>query len=217
MVSLTIGLIWGSVAGYSGGKTDALLMRSVDILYALPFLIIVILLRVSLEPLTDDLTEGIISITGENSRDAVEPVTTLIPLFLAIGALSWLSLSRIVRASVKNVVNQEYIEAARSLGLSHRRILFRHVMPNVLGPVIIYTTLTIPGIMLFEAMLSFLGLGVKPPNASWGTLIQEGADRMFSNPSLLIFPSLFFVVTLLALNFLGDGLRDALDPRSSAD
>ena len=216
-VSLTIGMIWGSIAGYTKGRLDAFMMRTVDILYALPFLVIVILLRISFEPMTSKLTEFVIGITGKDSREAVEPITTLIPLFLAIGALSWLSLSRIVRASVQNVASQEYIEAARSLGLGHGKILFKHILPNVLGPVIIYTTLTIPSIMLFEAMLSFLGLGVKAPNASWGVLINEGADRMFSNPQLLVFPSIFFVVTLLALNFLGDGLRDALDPKASKD
>jgi len=216
-VSLTIGLIWGSIAGYAKGKIDTTMMRIVDILYALPFLIIVILLRINFEPLTQNLTEFIVKYTGDDSREAIEPITTLIPLFLAIGALSWLSLSRIVRASVQNIASQEYIEAARSLGIGNTRILLKHILPNILGPVIVYTTLTIPSIMLFEAMLSFLGLGVKAPNASWGVLIQEGADRMFSNPQLLVFPSIFFVITLLSLNFLGDGLRDALDPKASKD
>jgi oligopeptide transport system permease protein len=216
-VSVTIGLIWGSIAGYAKGRVDTFMMRTVDILYALPFLVIVILLRISFEPMTEKLTAFIINITGEGSRESIEPITTLIPLFLAIGALSWLSLSRIIRASVQNIASQEYIEAARSLGIGNVRILLKHIFPNILGPVIVYTTLTIPSIMLFEAMLSFLGLGVKAPNASWGVLIEEGANRMFSNPQLLIFPSVFFVITLLALNFLGDGLRDALDPRASKD
>ena len=150
-------------------------------------------------------------------RDRVAPITTLIPLFIAIGAIGWLTIARIVRAQVMNVKNLEFVEAAVSLGLSRARILFRHILPNVIGPIIIYTTLAVPGIMLLESVLSFLGLGVKPPNSSWGILIKEGADRMEITPYLLLFPSLFFATTLFALNFLGDGLRDALDPKSSKD
>lgn len=225
-VSVTIGVCWGALAGYTGGRTDDALMRVVDILYALPFLIIVILLGKAIEPWTVDLTHWAVdlfagkeaTVSRQNeTRTWVEPITTLVPLFIAIGALSWLTVSRIVRAQVQNVAKQDFIEAARSLGLGHARILFRHILPNALGPIIVYTTLTIPGIMLFEATLSFLGLGVKPPNSSWGILIEEGANRMASNPWLLFFPSLFFASTLFALNFLGDGLRDALDPKSSKD
>jgi oligopeptide transport system permease protein len=225
-VAVTIGIFWGAVAGYAGGRLDAFMMRIVDILYSLPFLVIVILLGAALQPRTGALTEWTVHLVAgasasaeetNHARTAVEPLTTLIPLFLAIGALSWLTVSRIVRAQVQNVAKQEYIEAARSLGLGHFRILFRHILPNTLGPVIVYSTLTIPGVMLFEAVLSFLGLGVKPPNSSWGILIKEGADMMLTNPWLLLFPSLFFSATLLSLNFLGDGLRDALDPKSSKD
>jgi oligopeptide transport system permease protein len=226
MVSVTIGILWGAIAGYVGKRADAFLMRIVDILYALPFLIIVILLGKTLEGKTSDITDAAVnffthpgSTTAEINavRTWVEPITTLVPLFIAIGALSWLTVSRIVRAQVQNVSKMEFVEAARSLGLGHGRILFRQILPNTLGPIIIYTTLTIPGVMLLEAVLSFLGLGVKAPNSSWGILIAEGADRMFSNPWLLLFPTIFFSVTLLSLNFLGDGLRDALDPRSSKD
>ncbi len=226
MVSVTIGITWGAISGYVGGRTDAFMMRFVDILYALPFLVIVILLGAVLSPLTDDLTkftvdlfapEGSSAAKTNEVRTAVEPFTTLVPLFIAIGALSWLNVSRIVRAQVQSVARLEFVEAARSLGLGHLRILFRHILPNTLGPIIVYTTLTIPGVMLFEATLSFLGLGVKPPNSSWGILIEEGANRMLSNPRLLLFPALFFSTTLFALNFLGDGLRDALDPKSSKD
>jgi oligopeptide transport system permease protein len=225
-VSVTIGVCWGAIAGYAGAWLDGLMMRIVDILYALPFLIIVILLGKTIEPSTSKLTEFAIAlIAGEKASTAqqletrtwVEPITTLVPLFLAIGTLSWLTVSRIVRAQVQSIARMEYVEAARSLGLGHLRILFRHILPNSLGPIIVYTTLTIPGIMLFEAVLSFLGLGVKPPNSSWGILIEEGANRMLSNPWLLLFPSVFFSLTLFSLNFLGDGLRDALDPRSSKD
>ncbi|MBB5350200.1 oligopeptide transport system permease protein [Haloferula luteola] len=226
MVSVTIGITWGAISGYVGGRTDAFMMRTVDTLYALPFLVIVILLGAVLEPITGHVTEftvrlftpsGSSAAKANEVRTAVEPFTTLVPLFIAIGALSWLNVSRIVRAQVQSVAKLEFVEAARSLGLGHLRILFRHILPNTLGPIIVYTTLTIPGVMLFEATLSFLGLGVKPPNSSWGILIEEGANRMLSNPLLLFFPALFFSTTLFALNFLGDGLRDALDPKSSKD
>jgi len=216
MVSLTIGVAVGSVAGYVGGKTDAFLMRVVDILYSLPFLIVVILFSTLAKGYTNDFTDWVVDLTGWK-RDSIAPFTGLIPLFVAIGALSWLSISRIVRASVQDLSSREFIEAAKSLGLTHRRILLRHIIPNAIGPIVVYATLTIPSVMLFEATLSFLGLGVQPPYSSWGILIKEGADRMLSNPLLLIFPSLFFIATLLSLNFLGDGLRDALDPKSSKD
>ncbi len=226
LVSVTIGVCWGALAGYAGGKTDAVLMRVVDILYALPFLIVVILLGKTLEPLTAELTAWVVgwfNPPGSPSESInrttawVEPITTLVPLFIAIGTLSWLTVSRIVRAQVQSVAKQEFVEAARSLGLGHFRILFRHILPNTLGPIIVYTTLTIPSVMLLEATLSFLGMGVRPPYASWGTLINEGANLMLSNPWLLFFPTLFFSTTLFALNFLGDGLRDALDPKSAKD
>lgn len=225
-VSVTIGVCWGALAGYVGGKTDAFMMRIVDILYALPFLIVVILLGKTLEPLTTSLTHLVVAVFSPPGSDSVainkttawvEPITTLVPLFIAIGTLSWLTVSRIVRAQVQSVAKLEFIEAARSLGLGHFRILFRHILPNTLGPIIVYTTLTIPGVMLLEATLSFLGLGVKPPYSSWGILIEEGANRMLSNPWLLFFPTVFFATTLFALNFLGDGLRDALDPKSAKD
>lgn len=224
LVSATIGIVWGALSGYIGGRVDALMMRIVDILYALPFLVIIILLGIILLPMTDKLTEWAVTTfagagaTGkqlDETRNWIEPLTTLVPVFIAIGALSWLTVSRIVRAQVQSVAKMEFVEAARSLGLGHLRILFRHILPNTLGPIIVYTTLTIPGIMLFEATLSFLGLGVKSPNSSWGSLIQEGADFMLTNPMQLVFPSVFFSLTLFSLNFLGDGLRDALDPKSA--
>jgi oligopeptide transport system permease protein len=226
LVSVSIGITWGAVAGYAGGRIDALMMRIVDTLYAMPFLIVVILLGATLQPLTSHLTEFCVGLftnaetpvgRANSVREAIEPITSLVPLFIAIGALSWLNVSRIVRAQVQSVASMEFVEAARSLGLARTRILIRHILPNVLGPIIVYTTLTIPGVMLFEATLSFLGLGVKPPNASWGVLIEEGANRMLSNPWILVFPALFFSATLFALNFLGDGLRDALDPKASKD
>jgi oligopeptide transport system permease protein len=215
-VAVIIGVVYGAVSGYVGGKTDAVMMRFVDILFALPFLVLVILFALVVDEPSSDFTTWIIETTGWE-RDRVAPITTLIPLFIAIGAIGWLTIARIVRAQVLSVKNLDFVEAAVSLGLSRSRILFRHILPNVIGPIIIYTTLAVPGIMLLESVLSFLGLGVKPPNSSWGILIKEGADRMEVTPYLLLFPSLFFAATLFALNFLGDGLRDALDPKSSKD
>ncbi len=191
-VSLTIGIVFGAIAGYAGGRTDSIMMRFVDILYALPFVIMVIILT---------------TFFGNK----------LWLLFLAIGAVEWLTMSRIVRGQVMSLKKQEFIDAAVSLGHSHRRIIFRHLIPNTLGPVIVYATLTVPAVMRLEAILSFIGLGVQPPNASWGSLIKEGSDRMISDPSLLIYPSIAFALTLFCLNFLGDGLRDALDPKTSKD
>jgi oligopeptide transport system permease protein len=191
-VALLIGVIYGTISGYIGGKTDILMMRIVDIIYALPFTVFVILLMVFF---------------GRR----------FVLLFVAIGAVQWLTMARIVRGQVMSLRRQEFIEAAEALGLSKARIIFRHIIPNTLGPVIIYVTLTVPSVMLLEAFLSFLGLGVQPPMSSWGVLIKEGADVMEEFPWLLIFPALALSFTLFSLNFLGDGLRDALDPRSAKD
>lgn len=226
LVAVIVGVCWGAISGYAGGKLDAFMMRVVDVLYALPFLIIVILLGKTFEPYTSKLTNWVVTLISSAdattmevnaTRAWVEPITTLVPLFIAIGALSWLTVSRIVRAQVQSVARQEFVEAARSLGLGPVRILFRHILPNTIGPIIVYSTLTIPSVMLLEATMSFLGMGVRPPYSSWGVLIDEGANRMISNPSLLIFPTLFFSATLFSLNFLGDGLRDAMDPKSAKD
>jgi oligopeptide transport system permease protein len=191
-VALTIGVIYGAIAGFVGGKRDAFMMRVVDIMYSLPFPIFVILLMVFF---------------GRN----------IVLLFVAIGAVEWLTMARIVRSQVMSVKKMEFIEAARSLGFGRRRIIFRHILPNILGPIIVYTTLTIPAVMLLEAFLSFLGLGVQPPMSSWGGLIKDGAEKMEEYSWLLIFPGTLFSLTLFSLNFLGDGLRDALDVRSSKD
>lgn len=220
-VSSITGLLFGAVAGFVGGKVDALMMRLVDVLYALPFLVMVILFSLWVDIYTDDWTQSLVDLGSaigfDWERAGVYRFTSLVPLFVAIGALGWLNMARIARAQVISVGNLEFVEAARSLGLRSWVILFKHILPNCLGPVIVYTTLTIPSLMLFEAILSFLGLGVKPPNASWGILIKEGADRYEVSVGLLLFPTLIFSLTLLALNFLGDGLRDALDPKSSKD
>ena len=192
LVSLVIGVSYGMFSGYTGGRIDAWMMRAVDVLYALPFTIFVILLMV---------------IFGRN----------FLLLFLAIGAVEWLTMARITRAQTMNLKRSEFIEAARALGYSHGRILFRHLLPNLVGPIIVYATLTVPAVMLLEAVLSFLGLGVQAPMSSWGSLIKEGAEKMDAAPWLLFFPGMFFCLSLFALNFLGDGLRDALDPKSSKD
>jgi oligopeptide transport system permease protein len=191
-VSLAIGVLYGTIAGYFGGKLDSLMMRVVDILYALPFTVFVILLML---------------LFGRN----------IYLLFFVIGAVEWLTMARIVRGQILSLKHQEFIEAAHALGLGTRRILFRHMIPNILGPIIVYATLTIPMVMLLEAFLSFLGLGVPPPMSSWGVLIEEGQKTMEQYPWLLIFPGLAFALTLFSLNFLGDGLRDALDTRASKD
>ena len=192
LVSILIGVIYGAVAGYVGGKTDSLMMRFVDILYALPFTIFVILLMV---------------VFGRN----------IVLLFIAIGAVEWLTMARIVRGQIQSLKKLEFVDAAISLGSSQGRIILRHLIPNSLGPIIVYATLTIPTVMLLEAVLSFLGLGVQPPMSSWGLLIKEGAEKMEVYPWLLLFPVLFFSLTLFSLNFLGDGLRDALDPKTARD
>ena len=214
--SLLIGVAYGSIAGYAGGRTDTLMMRFVDILYGLPFLMLIILFSVLISKNLESLEVLLRDDWGLDS-EFVKKTTNLIPLFVAIGALGWLTMARMARAQVINIKKQEFVEAAVSLGLSHSKILFHHIVPNMLGSIIIYTTLTVPGFILLEASLSYLGLGVKPPNSSWGILLQEGANYMETYPRLLIIPSLMFSLTLFALNFLGDGLRDALDPKSSKD
>ena len=191
-VALVIGILWGAVAGFYGGRIDALMMRIVDILYALPFMIFIVLLMV---------------VFGRN----------ILLLFLAIGAVEWLTMARIVRGQVMSLRHQEFVEAANSLGLSQWIIIRRHIIPNTLGPVIVYTTLTIPSVMLLEAFLSFLGLGIQPPESSWGLLISYGVETMEEYPWPLVFPGIALSLTLFALNVLGDGLRDALDPRTSKD
>lgn len=191
-VALVIGVTWGAVAGYMGGRVDAFMMRIVDVLYALPFSIFIILLTV---------------VFGRS----------LLLLFLAIGAVEWLTMARIIRGQVLSLKKQEFVEAATAIGLSRWQIIRRHLIPNALGPIIIYTTLTIPSVILLESFLSFLGLGIQPPASSWGSLISYGVETMEEYPWLLIYPGLVLSFTLFSLNFLGDGLRDALDPRVSKD
>ena len=187
-VSLIIGVIYGAIAGYAGGRVDNLMMRLVDILYSLPFMFFVILLMV---------------LFGRN----------IFLIFIALGAVEWLTMARIVRGQTLSVKHREFIEAARAGGVSGPRIIRRHIIPNVLGPVIVYMTLTIPQVIITESFLSFLGLGVQEPLTSWGVLISEGARQMETAPWMLVFPATLLAITLFAFNFIGDGLRDALDPQ----
>ncbi len=193
LVSLLIGVSYGAIAGYVGGRVDNLMMRLVDVLYSLPYIIIVIVL---LSMFRSQTARG-----------------QLILLFIALGSVSWLTMARIVRGQVISLKNQEFVLAARATGVSGSRIVFRHLVPNTLGPVIVYATLTIPQIMLTEAFLSFLGFGVQAPLASWGSLAADGIQNIAIYPWQLIFPGVTMALTLFSLNFLGDGLRDALDPQ----
>ncbi len=188
LVSLVIGISYGATAGYLGGKTDAFMMRIVDILYAMPFMFFVILLMVFF---------------GRN----------IYLIFIAIGAINWLDMARIVRGQTLSLKRREFIEAAQVSGVSTAKIIFRHIVPNLLGIVVVYVTLTIPQVILVESFLSFLGLGVQEPNTSWGALVNSGARDMESSPWMLIFPAVFLALTLFCFNFIGDGLRDALDPK----
>ena len=189
-VALVIGVSWGIIAGYAGGKVDSIMMRIVDVLYGLPFIIFIILLMV---------------IFGRN----------LWLLFGAIGAVEWLTMARIVRGQVMGLKNQEFVMAAKAMGVTNFSMFRKHLLPNILGPIAVYATLTIPQVMLLEGFLSFLGLGIQPPMSSWGTLIKDGVESMEEHSWLLIYPGITFTVTLFALNFFGDGLRDALDPKTS--
>jgi oligopeptide transport system permease protein len=188
LVALVIGVTWGATAGYLGGLVDLAMMRVVDILYALPFIFFVILLVVFF---------------GRN----------IVLIFVGIGAVEWLDMARIVRGQTLAIKRREFVQAAEALGVGPGAIIRRHVIPNTLGPVVVYTTLMVPKVILLESFLSFLGLGVQEPMTSWGALIAEGSRAIQGAPWMLVFPALFLTTTLFALNFLGDGLRDALDPR----
>ena len=189
LISVAIGVLWGATAGYLGGRIDGLLMRTVDVLYSLPFIPFVIVLEV---------------LFGRN----------FLLVFVAIGAVSWLDIARVVRGQTLAIRTTEYIEAARALGVRAPAMIWRHVVPNLIGLVAVYATLTIPGVILFEALLSFLGLGVQAPLASLGSLVADGANEMQAHPQLLICPAAFLATIILCFNQLGDALRDALDPRA---
>jgi oligopeptide transport system permease protein len=188
LVSLAIGVLYGAIAGYAGGAVDELMMRFVDILYSLPFIFFVIILMVIFH-------------------------RNFLLLFVAIGAVEWLTMARIVRGQTLSLKRKEFIEAARAGGVGPAQIILRHILPNVLGPVIVYVTLTIPNVILAESFLSFLGMGVQEPLTSWGVLIGDGANQMEIAPWLLMFPAALMAITLFCFNFIGDGMRDALDPK----
>jgi oligopeptide transport system permease protein len=197
VVSLVVGVSYGAISGYLGGRVDAWMMRFVDIMLSTPYLLLVIVLMAVIPPSS-------VRIGGLDG--------SFVLMFAALGLVSWLILARIVRGQVLSLKEREFVEAARATGVPPMVVLFRHVVPNTLGPVIVYTTLTIPAVMLSEAFLSFLGLGIREPQASWGTLVHDGSNAMVVYPWLLWFPGGTMAVTLFCLNFLGDGLRDALDP-----
>ncbi|HWD93584.1 MAG TPA: ABC transporter permease [Verrucomicrobiae bacterium] len=210
-VSLIIGVLWGAIAGSAGGKVDGAMMRIVDVLYSLPSIIFVIVLMTT-------LGEKLKQLPVVRQSPALEKELRLLILFVGLGAISWLTMARIVRGQVLSLRTRPFVDASRALGASPTRILLRHIIPNVFGVVIVYLTLTIPAIVLYESFLSYLGLGVQPPMASWGSLISEGVDQI--NPIriywwMIVFPGGVLVSTLLALNFLGDGLRDAWDVKGS--
>ena len=210
-VAFVIGVTWGALAGYIGGRWDGLMMRFVDILYSLPSIVFVIVMITTLDQLAKKwLTHWF------GSKAAMS--TNMVFLFVGLGAVSWLTMARIVRGQVLSLRHRQFVDASRALGASHARILWHHILPNVYGVIIVYLTLTVPAIILYESFLSYLGLGIQPPMASWGSLIAEGAQQL--NPIriywwLLVFPASMLVSTLLALNFVGDGLRDAWDPRAT--
>jgi ABC-type dipeptide/oligopeptide/nickel transport system permease subunit len=209
-VSLVIGVLWGAVAGYCGGRWDSVMMRFVDVLYAMPSVIFVIVLITGLNAVLGKLQSSHIS--AENVR-----LFQLAGLFAGLGAVSWLTMARIVRGQVLSLRNRAFVEASRVLGATHARIILRHILPNVYGVIIVYLTLTIPSIILYESFLSYLGLGIQPPQASLGSLIASGAEQINSIRIywwLIVYPGAALALTLLALNFVGDGLRDAWDPRS---
>ena len=190
MVSLLIGVSYGLISGFIGGRTDRTMMRLIEIIFAMPFTIFVILLTV---------------VFGRS----------IVLIFVAIGAVEWLTMARIVRGQALSLRVREFVQASEALGQSSSKIIAKHLLPNLLGSIIVYATLTIPSVMLLEAFVSFLGLGVQAPMTSWGILIKDGADAMQTHPWLLLFPSIVFSLTLFSLNFLGDGLRDAFDPRTA--
>ena len=210
-VSLVIGVMWGALAGYLGGRWDSLLMRIVDILYSMPSIVFVIVLITTLETVFKNWLAARFSPEAAN-------LGRLLFLFFGLGAVSWLTMARIVRGQVLTLRNRSFIDASRALGASHARIIFMHILPNVYGVIIVYLTLTIPSVILYESFLSYLGLGIQAPQASLGSLLAEGAAQI--NPIrvywwMIVFPGAMLVSMLLALNFTGDGLRDAFDPRQS--
>jgi oligopeptide transport system permease protein len=210
-LSVFIGTLYGSIAGYAGGRVDSLMMRIVDVLYGLPYILLVVLLAVAVDAAIDDATAG-----GSQLSAAQVNLISIITLLVAIGGVSWLTMARVVRGQVLSLKAQPFIEAARAIGVPPTRIFLRHLLPNLVGPIVVYATLTVPQAILQESFLSFLGIGVKPPLPSWGNLAADGLIELNpyqSNWWLLVFPCVLLGLTLLALNFVGEGLREALDPK----
>ncbi|MGP8202261.1 MAG: ABC transporter permease [Limisphaerales bacterium] len=209
-VSLVIGVLWGATAGYCGGRWDSVMMRFVDVLYAMPSIIFVIVLITALNAFLEKMEAAGLSAGGAQWLQFAG-------LFAGLGAVSWLTMARIVRGQVLTLRHQAFVDASRVLGASHARIVLRHILPNIYGVIIVYLTLTIPSIILYESFLSYLGLGIQPPQASLGSLIASGAEQINSVRIywwLIVYPGATLALTLLALNFVGDGLRDAWDLRS---
>jgi len=213
-VALVIGVAWGAIAGYVGGRIDGVMMRFVDVLYSMPSIIFVIVLITTLNELAKNWFLSRFGRFGPT----LAAYTPMLFLFAGLGAVSWLTMARIVRGQVLSLRHRAFVDASRALGASNARILWHHILPNTFGVILVYLTLTVPSVILYESFLSYLGLGIQPPMASWGTLIADGAEQL--NPIriywwLLVFPASLLVSTLLALNFIGDGLRDAWDPKGS--
>ena len=210
IVSLIVGISYGAIAGYFGGRLDDIMMRIVDGIYSIPYiLIVIVLLSVFGGPNTPSFIKSISETFGGG-----EGLSQIFLLFFTLGLISWLTMARVVRGQILSLKNQEFVLAAKATGVSTFNIIFRHLVPNILGPVIVYATLTIPSVMLTEAFLSFLGIGVQAPYASWGSLVNEGVKNISIFPWQLIFPGVTMALTLFSLNFLGDGLRDAIDPQT---
>jgi len=210
LISLIIGVIYGSISGYFGGRVDNIMMRIVDVLYAFPSLLFIILLLAFFRSTLTEIEPGTLAYTFS---ELDKNMGGMFFIFVGIGLTAWETMARLTRGQVLSVREKEFIEAAHTIGASNLRIMFRHILPNILGPLIVAETLAIPGYISTEAFLSFIGLGVNPPTPSWGTLISEGANSLRSYPNETIFPALALAITMFAFNFLGDGLRDALDPR----
>lgn len=214
-MAVCIGVIWGGLAGYIGGKVDSVMMRVVDVLYGLPYVLLVVLINLALQPFTESFLALVLD------RETSRQLAGIVTLFVAIGSVSWLVMARVIRGQVLSLREQPFVEAARAMGFGPWRIMRVHLLPNIVGPIIVYATLTIPSAILQESFLSFLGIGVKPPLPSWGNLAAEGIQEIYTlarTPEraawwLLLFPCLLLACTLMALNFLGDALRNTLDPR----
>jgi oligopeptide transport system permease protein len=209
-VSLVVGTVYGSISGYMGGSIDNVMMRIVDFLYGFPFLIVVILLQAYFKALARQSVEGGFAGTIISMNNAMGG---MLFLFIAIGLINWLGLARIARGQVLSYKRKEFVEAAHAMGASDTRIMSKHLLPNIIGPLIVYETLAIPGYIFTEAFLSFIGLGVDPPTPSWGIMISEAAQGLRTYPNQILVPAVFLSLTVLAFNFLGDGMRDAFDPR----